>query len=202
MSDKSSPRTLVRILPYILIFTSLVGLLASFALTYDKLQILQNPDYEPSCSINPIFSCGSVMLSDQANLFGVPNTIFGLMAFTALLSFGVMLLAGATFRRWMWVLAELAALIGVLFMHYLFFQSAFRIMAICIWCFTVWMITIPIFWYLTVYNLQQKYIILPKQLVGVGKAIQRQHGTILIAWYAILFAILLVQFKYYWSTLL
>jgi uncharacterized membrane protein len=79
--------TLPRVLPYILIVAGIIGCIASFVLTYDKIQVLQNANYEPSCNINPILSCGSVMKTEQASLFGVPNTVFGLVAYSMLFTF-------------------------------------------------------------------------------------------------------------------
>lgn len=189
-------------LPYILILAGIIGCVASFALTYDKLHVLQNSNYEPSCNINPILSCGSVMKTQQASLLGVPNTIFGLVTFSALLTFGVLLAGGAQVKRWVWVTAQIAAMVGVIFMHYLFFQGVFRIHAICPWCFTVWMITIPTFWYITIFNLKERNIKLPKQLGPVSMFAQKHHGDILLVWYLIIFGILLQRFWYYWSTLI
>lgn len=177
-------------------------MLASFALTYDKIQVLQNPSYNPSCNLNPILSCGSVMKTEQASLLGVPNTIFGLVAFTALLTFGALLASGAKVSRWVWLSAQVMATVGVVFMHYLFFQGVYRIHAICPWCFVVWMITIPTFWYITMYNLQQRHIFAPQALQPVTKFIQKHHGDILLTWYMVIFGILLQRFWYYWSTLL
>jgi uncharacterized membrane protein len=194
--------TLQQTLPYILIFGGLIGAIASLTLTYDKLQVLQNPAYDPACNINPIFSCGSVMLTEQASLLGVPNTIFGLAAFSALITFGIMLLAGSRPKRWLWQAAQMFALAGVVFMHYLFFQSAFRIMAICIWCFATWVVTIPIFWYLTLYNLRESNITLPNTLKSAGNFAQKHHADILVIWYIVILLVLLKQFWYYWSTLL
>lgn len=193
--------SLDRILPYVFIIAGTIGLVASFALTYDKIQVLKNPGYDPSCNINPILSCGSVMQAEQASLLGVPNTLFGLVAFTALISLGFMLATGAKLNRKLWLLAQLAATIGVIFMHYLFFQGVYRINAICPWCFVVWMITIPVFWYTTIYNLREGYLSLPARLKALGKFAQQNHGNILVLWYAIIFAILLEHFWYYWRTL-
>src|SRR5664279_4721339 len=131
---------------------------ASFVLTYYKLHILQNPAYHPPCNINPVLSCGSVMKTEQASLFGMPNTIYGLMAFAMLLTLGVVLVSGAKLPAWMWRAAQGIATVGVISMHYLFFQGVFRIGAICPWCFAVWMITIPVFWYITLYNLRHRFI--------------------------------------------
>lgn len=201
-TKQKNPLTLKQTLPYILIIGGLIGLAASFALTYDKIHVLLNPAYDPACNINPILSCGSVMKTEQASLLGVPNTIFGIAAFTALITFGFMLAAGAVVKRWIWVLAQLAATTGVLFMHYLFFQGVYRINAICPWCFVVWMITIPLFWYITLYNLREGNIKLPKGWEKVNTFLQENHGSILAIWYIVIFGILLEHFWYYWSTLL
>mgnify|MGYP005613693935 CR=1 FL=1 len=194
--------TLPRVLPYLLIVAGIIGCIASFVLTYDKLQVLQNANYEPSCNINPILSCGSVMKTEQASLFGVPNTVFGLVAYSMLFTFGVLLAGGAKVKKWVWLGAQLAAVVGVIFMHYLFFQGVYRINAICPWCFVVWMITIPTFWYITLYNLREKNIKLPAALEPVSTFVQKHHGDVLVIWYLVIFGILLEHFWYYWSTLL
>ena len=198
---KFSP-DLSRYLPWIFVVAGVIGALASFVLTYDKIQVISNPEYQPSCNINPILSCGSVMKTEQASLLGVPNTIFGLVAFSMLTTFGVLLAGGAKVKKWVWQAGQLAATAGVIFMHYLFFQGVFRINAICPWCFVVWMITIPIFLYITVYNLKEGNIILSSSLQKTSEFVQRHHADILIAWYLIIFGILLQHFWYYWSTLI
>lgn len=194
--------TIQKTLPYLLIAVGIIGLIASFVLTYDKIHVLANKDYVPSCNINPILSCGSVMKTEQASLLGVPNTVFGLISFSMLLTFGFLLAGGAKVKKWVWISAQVAATVGVIFMHYLFFQGVFRIHAICPWCFVVWMITIPTFWYITIYNLTERNIKLPKRLEPISLFVQKHHGDILLVWYLIIFGILLQRFWYYWSTLI
>lgn len=192
---------ITKALPYLLATTGLLGLLASFALTYDKIQILKTPTYTPSCNINPIFSCGSIMNSEQAAILGIPNSIFGIAAFSALITFGVLLYFKTRFSRSVWIIAQVIAAFGVLYMHYLFFQGVYRINAICPWCFVVWMVTIPVFWGVTVYNLKQKNILTSTRLRPISTFIQKYPGEILFSWYLIIFLILLERFWYYWSTL-
>lgn len=197
-----SPISLKRVLPYVLIIAGLLGCLASFALTYDKIHVLQNPDYNPSCNINPILSCGSVMKTEQASLFGVPNTIFGLMSFSALVTLGFVLLAGARLQKWIWLAAQVVATMGVVFMHYLFFQGIYRINAICPWCSLVWMITIPVFWYITLYNVELFESRLSRRIQHIAMFMRKNHGNILLTWYLILLVLILERFWYYWSSLL
>lgn len=202
MAIQKGTLTLAYVLPYILIIAAIIGLIASFTLTYDKVHVLQGTGYQPGCNINPILSCGSVMKTEQASLLGVPNTIFGLMAFSMLLTFGFLLAGGAQVKRWVWLAVQIVATVGVVFMLYLFFQGVYRINAICPWCFVVWIVTIPVFWYITLYNISQHHIIVPAKLRRPMTYAQQHHVDFLILWYLILLGIILHRFWYYWSTLL
>lgn len=55
-----------------LLIAGAIGLVASMTLTVEKIDILLDPSYVPSCNINPILSCGSVMMTPQASLLGFP----------------------------------------------------------------------------------------------------------------------------------
>jgi uncharacterized membrane protein len=193
-----------RTLPYVLLIGGVIGLVASFVLTYDKIHVLQDPNYQPSCNLNPVLSCGSIMQTPQATLLGVPNTIFGLVAFGMLTMLGLVLLAGAILKQWLWLAVQAIATLGVIFMHYLFFQAVFHIHAICPWCFVVWLVTIPIFFGITIYNIRQDIYSLSKNRVAVRitSFIDKYNQDILVLWYLAIFMILLVKFWYYWRTLL
>ena len=195
-------RTLPQVLPYIYLVAGVVGVVASFALTYDKLKVLQNPHFQPGCNINPVLSCGSVMKTQQASLLGVPNTIFGLVAFSMLTMLAVVLLAGATLKKWLWLAINAGALGGFLFFIYLYFQAVFRIKAICPYCFTVWLVVPPVAWYTTLYNLREGNINLKPYSFSAGIWLQKHHGDILALWYVVFFGLLLHEFWYYWKTLL
>jgi len=123
------------------------------------------------------------MKTQQASFLGVPNSVYGLIAFSVLLTFGVLLAGGAIVKRWVWLTAQLAATIGVIFMHYLFFQAVYRIHSICPWCFVVWMTTIPVFWYVTQYNLRQRNLRCPALLRPVSAFIQKYSTDLLVLWY-------------------
>ncbi len=60
-----------------LVVAGALGLTASLVLTIEKFSLLADPTYRPSCSINPVISCGSVMSSPQAEAFGFPNPLLG-----------------------------------------------------------------------------------------------------------------------------
>jgi len=194
--------TLKRTLPYIFLIAGMIGVIASFALTYDKIQVLKNPSYHPPCNISPILSCGSVMKTQQASILGVPNTIFGLVAFSMLTTLGVVLLSGAKLGRRLWLAINIGALACFLFFVYLYFQAVFRIHAICPYCFAVWLIVPPVLWYTTLHNLREGNMKARFIKPQVKRWIARHHGDILLGYYLVFVAILLNRFWYYWKTLI
>jgi uncharacterized membrane protein len=191
--------TLERALPWILIIGGVIGLAASFIITVEKIHLLQNPAYVPSCDLNPVISCGSVMSSKQSSAFGFTNTIIGLAAFPVLITTGVVMLAGAKLKRWYMLGLLGGAIFGLLFIHWLFFQSVYRIGSLCPYCMVVWVVTITTFWYTLLYNLRLKYLKLPARLSGVGALLQKHHLDILVAWLLIIAFLILKHFWYYYG---
>lgn len=194
--------TLERVLPWILVIGGTIGLIAAFVLTMEKLALYQNPSYQPSCNLNPVLSCGSIIKTDQASAFGFPNPFIGLASYAVLITTGMALLAGATFKRWYWRGLQAGATLGILFCLWLAYQSLYSIGALCLYCMIVWSITWPIFWYTTLYNLRHKHIPTPKSLEKVVNFMQRHHVDILVSFYVIIFLLIVENFWYYWSTLL
>lgn len=162
-----------RWLPYLLIFAGVVGVIAAFVITQDKFQLAANPNFKPSCSLNPVVSCGSVMKSMQSHVFGFSNTYAGLIGFPVLITTGVVMLGGAVLRRWYYLGLNAGMLFGVGFVHYLFFQSVYRIHALCPYCMAVWVVTITTFWYVTLYNIQHGHLKLPPRLQPIGYFMRR-----------------------------
>ncbi len=188
-----------RWMPWILIIVGVLGIIAAFIITDDKFKILENPNYKPSCSINPIISCGSIMQSEQSNAFGFPNPLIGLIGFPILVTAGVVLLGGAKLKRWFWLGLNIGLLLGVGFVHWLFYQSVYNIQALCPYCMVVWTVVIAGFWYVTLYNIQHGHIKLKGKLQQVGYFIRKHHLDILVLWYVIIAALILRHFWYYFG---
>lgn len=192
--------TLQKSLPFILVAAGLIGYIASYALMFDSLQLLKNPHYIPSCNLNPIVSCGTILSSKQATTFGIPNDLVGLGVFPVLATIGIAILAGAKFKRWFWLGLEAGTLFGVLFVHYLFFQSVYRIHDLCPFCISMWIATITAFWYTTLYNIDSGHIRWQgAKSSPVYKFIRRHHLDLLLLWFLIIAALILKHFWYYYG---
>ena len=135
-------------------------------------------------------------------IFGMLNSWWGLIGFTAVIVVGVGLLAGATYKAWFWRLFNLGMLGGVVFIHWLFFQTVYHINALCPWCMVVWSVTIPLFWYTTLRNFDTGVWPTPKPLRPALKFLQAYKNLILVLWYLVIIALILSHFWYYFKTVL
>ncbi len=194
--------TLSKSIGWLLAILGIIGFIAASTLAIEKVALLGDPSYTPSCNISPLLSCGSVMSTPQAEVFGFPNPFIGIAGFAIVTTVGMALLAGAQFRRWFWLGLQAGTVFGVGFISWLYYQSVFNIGALCPYCMVVWAVTIPIFWYVTLYNIRAEHIRLSGRLASVGKFAQKHHGDILFIWFALGILIILIKFWYYWSTLL
>ena len=117
---------------------SVAGFVASFLLTIDKLKLLKDANFVPSCNISETLNCKSVMLSKQAEVFGFPNSLIGIGAFAIFIAIAVALFADVQFPAWFWKIALFGVASAVLFSHWLAYQTTFVIGALCPYCMVAW----------------------------------------------------------------
>lgn len=194
--------TLDKTLPWILLIGGIIGVLSAGVLTVEKVELLQNPNSKLGCDFNPIVACGPVINTAQASAFGFLNPIIGLAGFSVVATVGAAMLAGATFKRWFWQGLQLGMIFAVAFVTWLQYETIYDIKALCPYCMVVWSVTIPMFWYTTLYNLRQGHIRLPAKLKSITDFAQRHHADILTTWFLIIIGIILYQFWHYWQTLI
>lgn len=175
-----------------------IGLVASLTLTVEKLRLLRNPSYVPSCNLNPILSCGSVMVTPEASIMGVPNTLLGVVGFTVVIVTGVLALTKVALPQWYWAGLTAGILGGVAFVHWLIFQSLYRIGALCPYCVVVWAVTVSLLVVLA-------SVAVRPVLGQAGTAVRLLHHwrwSIAVLWLTAVFLLIMVRFWDYWSTLL
>jgi uncharacterized membrane protein len=171
-----------------------VGLLAAFTLTVDKFRLLEDPTYTPSCDRNPVLSCGSVMVTDQASVFGFPNPLLGLIGFSVVVTVGVALASGTALPSWIVRGLAIGSVTGLVFIHWLAFQSLYRINAVCPWCMVVWSVTIPTALWSVLVTMRLRG---PNRFVEVLWSVRY---LIVLFWYLVIVILILVRFWDYWST--
>jgi uncharacterized membrane protein len=173
-----------------------VGLTAALTLTIEKIELLIDPAYVPSCSINPVLSCGSVMVTPQASEFGFPNSLLGIVAFSVVVVAGVLAVAKVSLPQWFWAGLAVGTLLGAVFVHWLIYQSLYVIGALCPYCMVVWSMTIPLLVVVSSIALR------PLAGNAFARAVHQWRWSLVALWFTGLILLIVIRFWAYWSTLI
>lgn len=152
---------------FVLLATGLTGWVASAILVLERLAAYENPDRVTSCDISPWVSCGSVFQTWQAELFGFPNPLIGIVAFAVINTTAMALLSGVRLGRWYWTGLQAGVTAGFGFVIWLWSQALFDIYILCIYCMIVWATMIPLFTLVTIRNLNHGIIPAPRKLARI-----------------------------------
>jgi uncharacterized membrane protein len=179
------------------LIAGVAGLASSMTLTIEKIDLLLDPHYVPSCNLNPIVSCGSVMTTPQASVLGFPNSLLGMIGFTVVLVSGVLAVAKVQLPRWYWAGLTAGVLVGTAFVHWLIYQSLYEIGALCPYCMVVWVVTITLLTVLLT-------VVFRPALEGsaAGRVLYQWRWSIVTLWFTAVFLLIMVRFWNYWSTLI
>lgn len=186
-----------RAFSWLLVITGAAGLLASWVITIDKFKLLEDPSFTPGCSLNPVVSCGNIMKSDQAAVFGFPNPMLGLVTYSMVIAIGVALLSGARFKRWYWLGLNAGCAFGVVFCTWLMYQSLYNINSLCLWCSLAWAATIVMFCYVTTHNVRHRTIKVPE---GLRSALLEFHWMPPVLWIGIIGMLILTRWWDFWTS--
>jgi uncharacterized membrane protein len=171
----------------------LAGWLASFTLTFEDFKLLTQPGYRPSCSINPIIACGSVMASNQAHVFGFPNPIMGVIGFSVVVTIAVLAVAGVSLPRWFWGGLWLGLAVGIGFICWFVTQALYRIGALCPYCMVVWAVTPVLLAVVT--GMLWSGARAPLRIVAEWR------WTFVAVCYAVILLLVFLRFQDYWMSL-
>ena len=185
----------------VLLLGGLVGLAAAFDLTYERIASLIDPGHVISCDFNPVLSCGSIMSTPQASVFGFPNPLLGVAGFAVVATAGAALLAGARLADWFWAGLQLGAVGGLVFVHWLIVQSLYVIGALCPYCMVVWAVVIPLFWYVTARNAAAG-VLGPPPGGRLATGLRDWRAPLVFGSFLVVVLLVLERFWTYWSSLL
>jgi uncharacterized membrane protein len=174
----------------------ILGFLASFVLSVEKVHLLENSDVVLSCSFNLLFNCGTVMQTWQASVFGFPNSFLGIMGFSIVITVAMAGLLNLRFTPWFMRLAQVGYTLGLIFAYWLFFQSVYVIEVLCPWCLVVTISTTLVFAALTRYNLRENVFGLSKNWDKRVQSWLKKDVDKLIAagWLLLMVALVILKF--------
>lgn len=128
-----------------LIIGAILGLIAAFALTIEKIRQLANPGIAASCDFSILVQCGANLNSWQGSLFGFPNPLLGLVGWSMTLVVGVAIWGKVVLPDWFLRLFTLGTFLAQAFVIWLIYVSVFMLGTLCPWCMVTWVATIPVF---------------------------------------------------------
>ena len=168
-----------------LIVAGSIGFAAAFALTLDKIAILENPDAQLSCNFSVLVGCSTNLSSWQGALFGFPNPLIGIAAWSVVITIGAAMLSGARFARWFWLGLQVGVTAALAFVIWLMGQSFFVLDVLCPWCMVTWAVTIPTFLTVTFYTLKTGILPAPARIKRAARGAYSWIFVITIACYLV-----------------
>lgn len=196
---QSEPRSALA-MKVMLVLAGVVGAIATFILVMERLALYADPGHKTSCDISPFISCGSVMASWQAKLFGFPNQFIGIVAFTIVLLTASLLISKVSLPKWYWLALYVGTTLGMTMIVWLWFQSLYSIGALCLYCIAVWTVMIPLWILMTRYVAAKGYLgsWAETKLAGF---LDGWWWVIMIAVYAGVIVSIFLRFDFYWLSL-
>lgn len=138
---------------------SVVGWIAAFMLTLEKLEHAANPLKRASCDFSLLVQCSANLDSWQGAVFGFPNPLIGLSAWVCTFIMGVLLLAAVKLPKWVWWCFLAGVTAGLLFVAWLIGQSIYALGTLCPWCMATWLVMIPTAVFSWTYGLAQEQLL-------------------------------------------
>lgn len=188
-----------RALAWLLTVGGLIGLWSSVMLVLSERALLQDPNADLACDLNPIVGCGSFILSPQAAALGIPNALIGTMAFTVVTVTGLVLLGGGRLPRAYWVALMAGSVVAGLSLGWFQYQALVELRGLCPYCVVVWVVTIPIVVSVLARGLQARHVAVPERL---ARLVVQERVLITVIWYVVVVALVAVAFWDQWALML
>jgi uncharacterized membrane protein len=175
---------------------SLSGIIVSFILTIERINILKDANHLLSCSVNATFNCASVMTSWQAEILGFPNSIIGIAGYTLTFALGIGILFYKDFNKKLINIGLIGNLGAFIFSYWLLHQSAFAIQSLCIYCLISCFSATNIFFATILYSLQQNSLNFKEEtMVKINTFLNKGlYFPIIAVWYLVIIVIIYLQF--------
>lgn len=123
-----------RIIYSIMTTGGVIGMIAAFLQTTEKIQLLKNKDAILACDLNSVFSCTNVLNAWQSSVFGFPNSLMCMALFTIFASIALVGLSGGALPRKLRLGIHALSLFTLGFALWFLTQSIYVINALCILC--------------------------------------------------------------------
>jgi len=112
----------------------IIGTIAAFLQTTEKITLLKNKDAVLSCDLNSVFSCTNVLSAWQSAVFGFPNSLMCMTLFTIFASAALVGANGGVLPKKLRLGVQALSLFTLGFALWFLAQSIYVINSLCILC--------------------------------------------------------------------
>lgn len=156
-----------------------LGLLASFVLSVEAVELAKNSNAVLPCDINAALSCGAVGKHETASILGFPNAFIGVVSFSVMLTVAMAGLMGAKLPKLFMYLAWAGAVTGIIFAAWMFMVSYSVIGVLCPWCLTTDLAALALLWALTRYNVLENNLYASKKIQKkLSQIVKKNYDTV------------------------
>lgn len=195
---RSRPRAGQRLVGLVLLIGGAIGWLAALELQAGKEILLADPGATLSCDVNPLISCGNVMMTWQSSALGIPNMAIGLAGFAIMAAIGALMISRTQLPTWF----RWARLGGMTFafgyVHFLAISTIFFIRALCPWCLVIWSVTAPMFFASLARAVESGDQRPPAPVAGL----LRRWVLLTLLWYLLVIVVIALVFRRQWLLML
>lgn len=182
--------------PYLTIVVgSVIGGLAAFLQTIERIKWGERPDGSLVCNINDTLSCSNVFGAWQSSVFGFSNALLCLVFFTVMFGFSIAMLKSEKTSRISRLVAQFFSVFFLCFGAWYITQMIFVVGSVCIYCAACYAGVIAINWGWLRVNAND--LPLPTKAVNILKnAITKGYDTFAWLLYGLLFVFLFL-YRFY-----
>lgn len=190
--DLNQTRIISRDSAWAILIGGLLGAYASAKLAIEYMRTLADDSYISGCDVNELIGCGQFLGTSQAQAFGFPNVVIGMLTFPLVAIIGALLISRVQLPRWIEVGTIIGTTFGIGFVIWLQIQALFVIGALCPYCLVVWVAMIPIFVH-TLVNLAPTRA--AQNTGGVWQTLRVNRWWLIAVWYLVVIAAVLLTLR-------
>ncbi len=123
--------------PFIIAIAGLIGVIDSFYLVMEYLDVLAHPGVVTPCTVNSLVSCTLTVQGIWGHYFpGIPNPMLGMLWYSGCLTYGAARALGTAFNKKTRQVVLAVLLLGLLFSYRLYLASILQLGGVCPFCLT------------------------------------------------------------------
>jgi uncharacterized membrane protein len=114
---------------------AVIGMVDSFFLVLEYIQVVLHPGEPTPCTVNTLVSCTLTVQGPYGHYFpGIPNPMWGMLWYAGFVAYGVARYLQSTFTRGARMFVGMILILGMMFSYRLYAASVLELHGVCPFC--------------------------------------------------------------------